>query len=117
MLNGLWAGFDEPKKETVRTIQPRIIVTDINTDQPTQKPQMDRTLRPPIRLLDTPQTSPQIPQSLVGSVAANGEVAGGIGNKWIVLGALALVGYLIYSNTLSPADRTVTSVTRYGRRS
>lgn len=37
-------------------------------------------------------------------------------NKWIVIGGVGVLAWFLFSSSLGAQDRTVTSVTRYGRR-
>ena len=116
-MSNFWQGFDDVRPEDkTRQPQPRIIVdiNDIGTDQ--QKPLIARFMRPPIKVEPQPvQSQPWTTAPASGFVAP--DIASVVAdNKWIVLGAIAVIGYLWYSNSLTPADRTVTSITKYGRR-
>ena len=61
--------------------------------------------------VSTPATTPVFTPAAdidFGAIIAN--------NKWLIIGAIGVIGYLIYSSSLAADDRTVTSVTRYSAR-
>ena len=113
-MSNFWQGFDDVRPEkNVRGLQPRIII-DVNDLDGQPKPLITRTLTPPIKWENTQLQNAQYTNLPIQNAITDPTSV--ISNKWFIFGAIALVGYLIYSNSLAPADRTVTSVTRYGRR-